>query len=74
MTVAELLEQAHKQLTREEQLQLAHDLWVEADGPYEDPAEVEDAWVSEISQRLKGVVDGTTTGIADEEVRQRFGL
>ena len=73
MTTAELLEEARK-LTRDEQMQLAHDLWVEADGPYEDPAEVDAAWATEIGQRLQGVVDGTTTGIADEDVRKRFGL
>lgn len=73
MTTAELLEQARK-LTREEQMQLAHDLWVEADGPYEDPAEVEAAWATEISQRMQGIVDGTTVGIPHSEVRKRFGL
>lgn len=73
MTTAELLEQARK-LSREEQMQLAHDLWVEADGPYEDPAEVEAAWAMEIGQRLQGIVDGTTVGIPDSEVRERFGL
>jgi len=73
MTTAELLEQARK-LSREEQMQLAHDLWIEADGPYEDPAEVEAAWATEISQRLQGIVDGTTVGIPDFEVRERFGL
>jgi hypothetical protein len=73
MTTAELLEQARK-LTREEQLQLAHDLYVEADGPYDDADEVEDAWATEIGQRLQGVVDGATVGIADADVRKRFGL
>lgn len=73
MTTAELLEQARK-LSREEQMQLAHDLWVEADGPYEDSAEVEAAWAMEIGQRLQGIVDGTTVGIPDSEVRERFGL
>lgn len=73
MTRAELLEQARK-LTREEQMQLAHDLWVEADGPYDDPTEVETAWATEIGQRLQGIVDGTTAGIPDSEVRKRFGL
>lgn len=73
MTTAELLEQARK-LSREEQMQLAHDLWIEADGPYEDPAEVEAAWATEIGQRLQGIVDGTTVGIPDSEVRERFGL
>lgn len=73
MTTAELLEQARK-LSREEQMQLAHDLWVEADGPYQDPAEVEAAWATEIGQRLQGIVDRTTEGIPDSEVRKRFGL
>lgn len=73
MTTAELLEQARK-LSREEQMQLAHDLWVEADGPYEDAAEVEAAWATEIGHRLQGIVDGTTEGIPDSEVRKRFGL
>lgn len=73
MTVAELLEPA-QQLTREEQMQLAHDLWVEADGPYEDPATVEAAWATEIGHRLQGIVEGTTVGIPDAEARQRFGL
>jgi hypothetical protein len=73
MTTAELLEQARK-LTREEQRQLAHDLWIEADGPYEDPAVVEAAWAEEIGHRLQGIADGTTAGIADADVRQRFGL
>lgn len=73
MTTAELLEQARK-LSREEQMQLAHDLWVEADGPYEDPAEVEAAWATEIGKRLQGIVDGTTVGVSDSEVRERFGL
>jgi putative addiction module component (TIGR02574 family) len=73
MTTAELLEQARK-LSREEQLQLAHDLYVEADGPYEDAEVIEDAWAVEIGRRLHGVVDGTTTGIPDADVRKRFGL
>lgn len=73
MTTADLLEQARK-LTREEQMQLAHDLYVQADGPYEDAEVVEDAWAAEIGQRLQGVVDGTTAGIPDADVRQRFGL
>ena len=73
MTTAELLEQARK-LTREEQMKLAHDLWIEADGPYADPAEVEDAWATEIGQRLQGIVDGSTEGVPDSEVRKRFGL
>ena len=73
MTTAELLEQARK-LTREEQMKLAHDLWVEADGPYDDSAEVEAAWATEIGRRLQGIVDGTTAGIPDSEVRQRFSL
>lgn len=66
-----LLEQARK-LTREEQMKLAHDIYVEAGGPYEDP--VEAAWATEIGQRLPGIVDGTTVGIPDSEVRERFGL
>lgn len=74
MTVAELLEQAHQQLTREEQMQLAHELWVEADGPYEDPAEVEAAWATEIGERLQSIVDGTETGVPHDEVMRRFGL
>lgn len=73
MTTAELLEQARK-LTRKEQMKLAHDLWVEADGPYDDPAEVKAAWTTEIGRRLQGIVDGTTVGVPDSEVRQRFGL
>lgn len=73
MTTAELLEQARK-LTREEQMKLARDLWVEAGGPYDDPAEVEAAWATEIGRRLQGIADGTTVGVSDSEVRQRFGL
>jgi putative addiction module component (TIGR02574 family) len=73
MTTAELLEQARK-LSREEQMQLAHDLWVEADGPYEDPADVEAAWATEIGQRLQGIVDGTEVGVPHDEVMKRFGL
>jgi len=73
MTTAELLEQARK-LTREEQMKLAHDLWVEADGPYDEPADVEAAWATEIGRRLQGIVDGTTAGVPDSEVRKRFGL
>lgn len=73
MTTAELLEQARK-LTREEQMKLAHDLWIEADGPYDDPAGVEAAWATEIGQRLQGIVDGSTEGVPDSEVRKRFGL
>ncbi|MBX3194800.1 MAG: addiction module protein [Microbacteriaceae bacterium] len=73
MTAAELLEQALK-LPREEQMKLAHDLWVEADRPYEDPTEVEAAWGAEVGQRLQGIVDGTIAGVPDSEVRRRFGL
>jgi putative addiction module component (TIGR02574 family) len=73
MTTAELLEQARK-LPREEQMKLAHDLWVEADGPYEDAAEVEAAWATEIGNRLESIVDGTEPGVPDSEVRKRFGL
>lgn len=72
MTTAELLEQARK-LPREEQLKLAHDLWIEADGPYDDPAEVEADWATEIRRRLQDVVDGSIEGVADSEVRNRFG-
>lgn len=71
MTAAELLEQARK-LGREEQLKLAHDLWVGADGPYEDGSEVDAAWASEIGRRLQGITDGTTVGVPDAEVRRRF--
>lgn len=71
MTAAELLEQARK-LTRDEQLRLAHDLWVEAEGPYEDGSEVEAAWASEIGRRLQSITDGTTVGVPDSEVRRRF--
>ncbi|MGN6782009.1 MAG: addiction module protein [Marmoricola sp.] len=74
MTVAELLEQAGQQLTPEEQRQLAHDLWVQADGPYEDPVVVEAAWANEVADRLTGIVDGSTVGLTDEDVRKRFGL
>lgn len=73
MTMAELFQQARK-LTREEQMKLAHDLWLEADGPYDDPAEVEAAWATEVGRRLRGVVDGTTQGVPDSEVRRRYGL
>lgn len=73
MTTAELLEQARK-LTREEQLQLAHDLWVEADGPYDDPAIVEAAWATEVGRRLDAVLDGSDPGLSDTEVRERLGL
>lgn len=73
MTTAELLEQARK-LTRKEQMQLAHDLWLEADGPYDDPAEVETAWAGEIGERLRGIVEGTADGVPNSEVRQRFSL
>lgn len=72
MTTAELLEQARK-LPREEQLKLAHDLWIEADGPYDDPAEVEADWATEIGRRLQDVVNGSIEGVADSEVRNRFG-
>lgn len=72
MTTAELLEQARK-LPREEQLKLAHDLWIEADGPYDDPAELEADWATEIGRRLQEVVNGSIEGVADSEVRNRFG-
>jgi len=71
MTTAELLEQARK-LSREEQLQLAHDLYVEADGPYEEPAAVEAAWATAIGHRLQAIVDGTEVGIPHDEVMKRF--
>jgi putative addiction module component (TIGR02574 family) len=73
MTAAELLEQALK-LPREEQMKLAHDLWVEADGPYEDPSVVEAAWGAEIGRRLERILDGSDPGLPDTEVRRRFGL
>ncbi|QLQ09850.1 MAG: addiction module protein [Nocardioidaceae bacterium] len=73
MTTAELLEQARK-LSREQQLQLAHDLYIEADGPYEESAVVEAAWATEIGQRLQGIVDGTEAGIPHDDVMRRFGL
>lgn len=52
MSTAELLEQARR-LTREEQMKLAHDLWVEADGPYDDPADVEAAWATDIGHACR---------------------
>lgn len=73
MTTAELLEQARK-LSRAEQMQLAHDLWVEAGGPYEDAFEVEAAWATEISSRLQSILDGSETGIPHDEVMKQFGL
>lgn len=73
MTTAELLEQARK-LTRAEQMKLAHDLWVEADGPYDAPAEIEDGWATDIGRLVEGIVDGTTAGVPDSEVRKRFGV
>ena len=73
MTTAELLEQARK-LTREEQLRLAHDLYVEADGPYEEPDVVEEAWATEMGQRLQSIVDGSEVGVPHDEVMGRFGL
>lgn len=73
MTTAELLEQARK-LSRDEQLQLAHDLYLEADGPYEEPAEVEAEWAVEIGQRLQGIVDGAEAGSPHDDVMRRFDL
>lgn len=73
MPKAELLELARK-LSRDEQMQLAHDLWIEADGPYEDPAEVKAAWASEIGRRMEAILDGSEPGLSDTEVRQRLGL
>lgn len=71
MTTAELLEQARK-LPREEQLKLAHDLYVEADGPYEESDIVEGAWATEIGARLQCIVDGTEVGVPHDEVMKRF--
>lgn len=73
MTRAELLKQARK-LTRDEQMQLAHDLWIEADGPYDDPGEVHDAWATEVGRRLQGIINGSAAGVPDSEVRRRFDL
>lgn len=73
MTVAELLEQA-RDLTPEEQKQLAHDLWVQADGPYEDEAVVEAAWATEINTRFEAILDGSDPGLSDADMRKRFGL
>lgn len=73
MTTAEILEQALK-LSREEKMQLAHDLWVDADGPYDDEAEVEADWATEVSRRLDAILDGSDPGLSDAEVRQRLGL
>lgn len=71
MTTAELLQQARK-LSREDQLKLAHDLWIEAGGPYADPAEVETEWATEIDQRLQGIAAGGIEGVPHSEIRQRF--
>ena len=73
MTVAELLEQAGA-LTPEEQKQLAHDLWVQADGPYEDEVVVEAAWAAEINTRFEVILDGSDPGLTDAEMRERLGL
>lgn len=73
MSTAELLEQALK-LSREEQLQLAHDLWVGGDGPYDSPADVEAAWASELNDRLDAILDGSDPGLSDADVRRRVGL
>jgi hypothetical protein len=73
MTVAELLQQA-RGLTPEEQKQLAHDLWVQADGPYENEAVVEAAWAAEINTRFAAILDGSDPGLSDAEMHQRFGL
>jgi len=55
-------------------LNLAHDLYVEADGPYEESGVVEGAWATEIGARLQGIVDGTEAGVPHDEVMKRFGL
>lgn len=73
MTTAELFEQARK-LSRDEQLQLAHDLYLEANGPYEEPAEVEAEWAVETGQRLQSIVDGAEVGIPHDDVMRRFGV
>lgn len=73
MSRAELFELA-RNLSREEQLQLAHDLYLEADGPYEDDDAVDAAWAGEISQRLERIVDGTEAGVSHDDVMKHFGL
>ncbi|MEZ5190273.1 MAG: hypothetical protein R2717_04900 [Schumannella sp.] len=70
MTAAELLEQALK-LPREEQMKLAHDLWVEADRPYEDPTEVEAAWGRGSRATPSGHRRRDHRRVPDSEVRRR---
>lgn len=41
---------------------------------HDDLTEVEATWSTEIGRRLHDIVDGTTVGVPDTEVRQRFGL
>lgn len=72
MKASELLEQA-RTLSRAEQMELAHRLWIDADGPYDDPDEVEAAWATEIGRRVSDIANGSPSGVPHSTVRERFG-
>jgi putative addiction module component (TIGR02574 family) len=57
------------ELPHPERAELARDLLASLDGPFDDPADVEAAWLGEVERRLKEVEDGTATLVEWDEVR-----
>jgi len=57
------------ELPLSERAELARDLLASLDEPFDDPAEVEAAWLTEVERRLKEVDDGTATLVEWDDVR-----
>lgn len=60
-------------LSRAERADLAHQLLVSLDEPFDDPEVVEAEWNAEIARRLRDIESGATKGIPFDEVRKQFG-
>lgn len=52
-----------------ERAELARDLLASLDEPFDDPAEVEAAWLAEVQRRLQEVDEGKATLVEWDDVR-----
>ena len=59
-------------LSRAERADLAHQLLVSLDEPFDDPEVVESEWNAEILRRLRDIESGATVGIPIEEVFKKY--
>jgi putative addiction module component (TIGR02574 family) len=59
-------------LPRAERAELAHQLLVSLDEPFDESEAVEAEWNAEIVRRLRDIASGATVGIPLNEVRKQF--